>query len=98
MSKLILDQYPELQPILEREPTWLDCAVTASEAAKITGLSVDALARYRSRSGGPRFLRPQIDGHELRIVRYFRRDLYGWLLSGGRKVRSRPYKVESTFC
>jgi hypothetical protein len=85
MSKFILNTYPELQTLLEKDPTWLDCAVNAEEAAKITGISVDALARYRSRSGGPRFLRPTIEGQELRIVRYFRRDLYEWLLSGGRR-------------
>ncbi len=84
MSKNIIDQYPFLKLLLERDPTWLDSAVSAEEASRLTGVSVDSLARYRSRGGGPYFLRPRVEGQELRIVRYFRRDLFEWLLSGGR--------------
>ncbi|GGF68795.1 hypothetical protein GCM10011332_23660 [Terasakiella brassicae] len=80
----LIEKYPFLKLLLERDPTWLDSAVSAEEASRLTGVSVDSLARYRSRGGGPHFLRPRVHGQELRIVRYFRRDLFEWLLSGGR--------------
>jgi len=80
----LIEQLPHLATILCSNPTWLDCAVNAEEASEITGISVESLARYRSRGGGPKFLRPHVDGYELRIVRYFRRDLYEWLLANGR--------------
>ena len=84
----LIEVYPFLSMILDKDPTWLDSAVSAEEASRITGVSVDSLARYRSRGGGPRFLRPRVEGQELRVVRYFRRDLFEWLLSGGRRANT----------
>ena len=65
--------------IHEPYPGWLDEAVDTHEAARITGIPVPSLITIRSRSNaGPVFFRPQ----NARNVRYFRRSLYEWMLSG----------------
>lgn len=60
---------------------WLDTAITTEEASQLTGVSAATLTTLRSRGGGPPYLRPK----GTRIVRYFRRHLLEWLLSGGLK-------------
>lgn len=77
----ILCLMPNLRDILDRNPSWLDEAVDTDEASRITGVPVDSLVTMRSRGGGPVHVRPK----GTRLVRYFRRHLYQWLLSGGLK-------------
>lgn len=77
----ILRLLPELRQILSANPGWLDEAVDTEEAARITGVPIDSLVTMRSRGGGPIHIRPK----GTRLVRYFRRHLYHWLLSGGLK-------------
>lgn len=73
------DQPDAMPP--EPYPGWLDEAVDTDEAARITGVPIETLTTMRSRGGGPHFIRPK----GTRIVRYFRRHLFAWLLSGGLK-------------
>ncbi|MBF0168647.1 MAG: hypothetical protein HQL45_13555 [Alphaproteobacteria bacterium] len=65
----------------EPYPGWLDEAVDTAEASRITGVPIETLTTMRSRGGGPAFIRPK----NTRIIRYFRRHLYEWMLSGGIK-------------
>jgi predicted DNA-binding transcriptional regulator AlpA len=62
--------------VLRDNPAWLDEAVTPEEASRITGVPVCTLATWRSRGGGPLFVK--LGG---RSVRYQRRDLFTWLAS-----------------
>lgn len=62
---------PGLDEILAANPGWLDDAITDQEAAKILGVSSNALAVRRTRGQGPAFIK---DGR--RCVRYTRRDCY----------------------
>lgn len=70
---------PGLKAILDKYPGWLDEAVNTAEASRITGTPVETLTTMRSRGGGPLFARPR----GTRLVRYLRRNLYQWLISGG---------------
>ncbi len=72
---------PTFADILDRNPGWLDEAVDTKEASCITGVPESTLITMRSRGGGPLFIQPK----GTRIVRYFRRYLFEWLLSGGLK-------------
>lgn len=76
-----IESLPGMKRILAKSPGWLDEAVTTEEASRITGAPIATLVTMRSRGGGPRYLVPK----GTRLVRYFRRDLYEWLLSGGLK-------------
>jgi len=64
---------PPLEEIARAHPGWFDEAVNAAEAAKLTGVPPATLATWRSRGGGPRFLKLG------RVVRYRRRALYEWM-------------------
>lgn len=77
----ILNLLPHLRDVLIRNPGWLDEAVDTDEASRITGVPSESLVTMRSRGGGPVHIRPK----GTRLVRYFRRHLYQWLLSGGLK-------------
>lgn len=52
----------------------LDRLVNESKAADLIGYSVRALQNWRSRGGGPRFVRVS-----KRSIRYRRRDLNAWV-------------------
>jgi hypothetical protein len=67
---------PALDDLLRDNPTWLDEAVTTAEASRILGVPACTLATWRSRGGGPPFLK--LGG---RAVRYQRRGLFEWLIS-----------------
>jgi hypothetical protein len=77
----IVKLLPQLRDLLTQNPGWLDEAIDTEEASRITGVPVDSLVTMRSRGGGPIHIRPK----GTRLVRYFRRHLYQWLLSGGLK-------------
>jgi len=64
---------PALDEILQSNPGWLDEAINAADAAKLTGVPVCTLATWRSRGGGPRFLKLG------KSVRYRRRSLFEWM-------------------
>ena len=85
----IIDLMPALKGILSKQPDWLDQAVTTEEASSITGVPVSTLVTLRSKGGGPVYVRPI----GLRLVRYFRRDLYAWLLSGGIKFNTASHQI-----
>ena len=71
---------PALGEILKDNPSWLDEAVTTAEASRITGISVCTLHTWRSRGGGPPFLK--LGG---RSVRYQRRALFKWMAARTRR-------------
>ena len=75
----ILRELPSLRRILIEKPGWLDQAVNTREAAEITGVPSATLISLRSKGGGPKWVKPR----HTRIVRYFRRHLFQWLLSNG---------------
>lgn len=58
---------------LARDPDWLDRMVDETEAANFLAVRVSALQAWRTRGGGPHFVRPSG-----RLVRYCRRDLLAW--------------------
>lgn len=64
---------PALAKILECNPGWLDEAVTTTEAGRIVGFPPSTLSTWRSRGGGPPFLKIGA------AVRYQRRALFEWL-------------------
>jgi len=64
---------PSIEDLTRANPGWFDEAVSAADAAKATGVSVSTLATWRSRGGGPRFLKLG------RAVRYRRRALLEWM-------------------
>ena len=66
--------FPTLSDILKTNPGWLDEAVATPEASRITGIPVTTLETWRSRGGGPRFLKL---GNK--CVRYQRRTLFEWM-------------------
>lgn len=59
---------------------WLIGVVNTKEAALLTGVPVNTLVTLRSIGGGPRFIKPTP-----RTVRYFRIDLFEWMLADGLK-------------
>lgn len=70
---------PPLEEIARAHPGWFDEAVNAAEAAKMTGVPPATLATWRSRGGGPKFLKLG------RVVRYRRRALYEWMAARERR-------------
>lgn len=71
------DLFPGFDRFLQDNPPWLDEAVPTEEASRmITGVPARALATWRSRGGGPPFLK--LGG---RTVRYQRRELFAWMAS-----------------
>ncbi|GJL92613.1 helix-turn-helix transcriptional regulator [Hyphococcus sp.] len=70
---------PPLEEIARANPGWFDEAVNAAEAAKVTGVPPATLATWRSRGGGPKFLKLG------RVVRYRRRALYEWMAARERR-------------
>lgn len=69
-----IDLRDGIDQILEKNPAWLDEAVPTEEASRITGVPACTLATWRSRGGGPEFLK--LGG---RTVRYQRRALFTWM-------------------
>ena len=67
---------PGLEEILSQNPGWLDEAIKSDEAAKILGITRNALAIRRTRGEGPT---PIMLGD--RVVRYTRRDCYEFIAS-----------------
>lgn len=70
---------PNLEEILQSNPGWLDEAINSRDAAKLTGVPVCTLATWRSRGGGPRFLKLG------KSVRYRRRSLFEWMKASERR-------------
>lgn len=71
---------PTLSEILKDSPGWLDEAVDTAEASRILGFPACTLHTWRSRGGGPPFLKLGA-----RSVRYQRRALYQWLAERERR-------------
>lgn len=65
---------PTLGEILSDNPGWLDEAVTTAEASRIIGFPASTLHTWRSRGGGPPFLKLGS-----KSVRYQRRALFTWM-------------------
>ena len=61
-----------VQPV-ETPPGWLDQAVDQNEVSRITGVPTRSLEAMRCRGDGPPFIKIG------KRVRYFRRDVFGWL-------------------
>ncbi len=74
MSETYLNP-PSLEEIVRTNPGWFDEAVNAHTAAQLTGVPPCTLATWRSRGGGPRFMKLG------RVVRYRRRALLEWMAS-----------------
>jgi predicted DNA-binding transcriptional regulator AlpA len=70
---------PPLEEIARANPGWFDEAVTISDASIVTGVPPATLATWRSRGGGPKFLKLG------RVVRYRRRALYEWMAARERR-------------
>jgi Helix-turn-helix domain len=64
---------PDLSEILKTSPGWLDEAIDTEEASRIVGFPPCTLHTWRSRGGGPPFLKLGA------AVRYQRRTLFEWL-------------------
>ena len=71
-----------LEELFQSNIEWLLGAITTKEASALSGVPETTLVTMRSRGGGPRFFVPE----NTRLVRYFRVDIYLWLLSGGLKT------------
>ncbi len=65
---------PSLSDILAANPGWLEEAVNTRAASRLTGVPVTTLETWRSRGGGPRFLKLGA-----KSVRYQRRELLTWM-------------------
>jgi predicted DNA-binding transcriptional regulator AlpA len=65
---------PRLAEVLSDSPGWLDEAIDTAEAGRIIGFTPRTLDTWRSRGGGPPFLKLG-----RRAVRYQRRALFEWL-------------------
>ena len=70
---------PSLEAILSDNPGWLEEAIDTKAASKLTGVPVQTLETWRSRGGGPKFLKLG------RVVRYRRRALYEWMAARERR-------------
>lgn len=68
---------------LQRNPDHLDQLIDEREAAQFLGVSVRAVQNWRSRGGGPSFVRISS-----RLVRYTRRDLIEWISQHRRRNTS----------
>lgn len=66
---------PSLPEILADNPGWLEEAVDTRAASKMTGVPVQTLETWRSRGGGPKFLKLGA-----KTVRYQRRELLDWMV------------------
>ena len=64
--------FPELEEILQGNPGWLDEAIDTPSVSQLTGVPICTLTTWRSRGGGPRFLKLG------KSVRYRRRAL-SWM-------------------
>jgi len=87
---------PSLSDILADNPGWLEEAVNTRGASRLTGVPVTTLETWRSRGGGPRFLKLGA-----KTVRYQRRELLRWMARQQRAntadiddVRVRPAQLE----
>lgn len=65
--------FPDLEEILQGNPGWLDEAIDTSSVSQLTGVPICTLTTWRSRGGGPRFLKLG------KIVRYRRRAVLSWM-------------------
>jgi predicted DNA-binding transcriptional regulator AlpA len=65
---------PTLEAILSDNPGWLEEAIDTKAASKLTGVSVQTLETWRSRGGGPHFVKLGA-----KTVRYPRRELITWM-------------------
>lgn len=77
-----LSQLPSLKTILSENPGWLDEAISTPAASTLTGVPVCTLETWRSRGGGPPFLKLG------KTVRYQRRALFNWMARKQRKNTS----------
>ena len=66
--------FPSLPEFLKDNPAWLEEAVNAAEATRITSIPVSTLHTWRSRGGGLPFLKLGS-----KLVRYQRRALFEWM-------------------
>jgi hypothetical protein len=66
---------PPLSAILADNPGWLEEAVNTRAASRLTGVPVTTLETWRSRGGGPKFLKLGA-----KTVRYQRRELLTWMV------------------
>ncbi len=73
-----------LKTLLEKNSVWLLEAVDTKEASRISNIPEPTLITMRSRGGGPQFFSPR----GTRLVRYFRIDIYLWLLADGFKANT----------
>jgi hypothetical protein len=71
---------PTLAEILKDNPGWFDEAITTLEASRIVGFPPCTLHTWRTRGGGPTFLK--LGSHS---VRYQRRALFEWLAQHQRR-------------
>ncbi len=71
---------PSLSDILVKNPGWLEEAVSTRAASRLTGVPVCTLETWRSRGGGPRFLKLGS-----KTVRYQRRELLDWMAGARRR-------------
>jgi hypothetical protein len=71
---------PSLSEIIKDHPGWLDEAITTVEASRIVGFPPCTLHTWRTRGGGPPFLK-----FGTRSVRYQRRALFAWLMGRQRR-------------
>lgn len=78
-------ELPSLTEILRDNPGWLDEAVDTSEAGRIIGFPACTLNTWRSRGGGPAFIK--VGDHS---VRYQRRSLFRFLSERQRLNTSDP--------
>tara|TARA_R110000787_G_scaffold269703_1_gene376564 strand:+ start:968 stop:1234 length:267 start_codon:yes stop_codon:yes gene_type:complete len=65
--------FPELEEILQGNPGWLDEAIDTPSVSQLTGVPICTLTTWRSRGGGPRFLKLG------KSVRYRRRAVLSWM-------------------
>lgn len=64
---------PNIEDILQNNPSWLDEAIDTPSVSRLTGVPVCTLATWRCRGGGPPFLKLGS------AVRYRRRTVLRWL-------------------
>ena len=74
---------PALSEILSKNPGWLEEAVSTRAASRITGVPICTLETWRSRGGGPPFLKLGS-----KTVRYQRRELLEWMAGQRRRDTS----------
>lgn len=82
MSEAI-ETLPPLAEILTRNPGWLEEAISTRAASRLTGVSVCTLETWRSRGGGPKFIKIGA-----KMIRYQRRSLLEWMARQERRNTS----------